>query len=392
MLKSGFRAFTSVMLAGVVTMGGVLAGRDAALANPYIVVDVNSGQVIEHSDAFRKWYPASLTKLMTAYLAFSAMKEGRLKPDSPVTISPKAASAPPSKTFFRAGAQVTLDNALKLLLVKSANDIAVAIAEAVGGSQDAFVARMNAEAQRLGMNSTRFVNPNGLPGKGQYTTARDLAVLAVTIKREFPQYASYFSLEGVDTGKKTYGNYNMLIGRFDGADGMKTGFICASGFNQVSSATRNGRSVVSVVLGENSLAGRTERSAELLQKALTTGASGVPLGKLAPYGEQGSEANDVSAEICNPQAAKVRSEGRDEEGRMVIKSPYVHELDRPPVYSFAGVIPGTEPPPPPPKPDAKKADSKKKDQASKDKPPVKKPKADVPQATNAAVPAQRPVN
>ncbi|WP_183793135.1 D-alanyl-D-alanine carboxypeptidase family protein [Allorhizobium borbori] len=380
------------MLAGVVTMGGALAGRDAALANPYIVVDVNSGQVIEHSDAFRKWYPASLTKLMTAYLAFSAMKEGRLKPDSPVTISQKAASAPPSKTFFRAGAQVTLDNALKLLLVKSANDIAVAIAETVGGSQDAFVAKMNAEAQRLGMTSTRYVNPNGLPGKGQYTTARDLAVLAVTIKREFPQYASYFSLEGVDTGKKTYGNYNMLIGRFDGADGMKTGFICASGFNQVSSATRNGRSVVSVVLGENSLAGRTERSAELLQKALTTGASGVPLGKLAPYGEQGTEANDVSAEICNPQAAKVRSEGRDDAGRMVIKSPYVHEMDRPPVYSFAGVIPGTEPPPPPPKPDAKKADSKKKDQAAKDKPPVKKPKADAPPATNAAVPAQRPVN
>ena len=392
MLKSGFRAFTSLMLAGVVTMGGALAGRDAALANPYIVVDVNSGQVIEHSDAFRKWYPASLTKLMTAYLAFSAMKEGRLKPDSPVTISQKAASAPPSKTFFRAGAQVTLDNALKLLLVKSANDIAVAIAETVGGSQDAFVAKMNAEAQRLGMTSTRYVNPNGLPGKGQYTTARDLAVLAVTIKREFPQYASYFSLEGVDTGKKTYGNYNMLIGRFDGADGMKTGFICASGFNQVSSATRNGRSVVSVVLGENSLAGRTERSAELLQKALTTGASGVPLGKLAPYGEQGTEANDVSAEICNPQAAKVRSEGRDDAGRMVIKSPYVHEMDRPPVYSFAGVIPGTEPPPPPPKPDAKKADTKKKDQAAKDKPPVKKPKAEASQATNAAVPAPRPVN
>ncbi len=392
MLKSGFRAFTSLMLAGVVTMGGALAGRDAALANPYIVVDVNSGQVIEHSDAFRKWYPASLTKLMTAYLAFSAMKEGRLKPDSPVTISQKAASAPPSKTFFRAGAQVTLDNALKLLLVKSANDIAVAIAETVGGSQDAFVTKMNAEAQRLGMTSTRYVNPNGLPGKGQYTTARDLAVLAVTIKREFPQYASYFSLEGVDTGKKTYGNYNMLIGRFDGADGMKTGFICASGFNQVSSATRNGRSVVSVVLGENSLAGRTERSAELLQKALTTGASGVPLGKLAPYGEQGTEANDVSAEICNPQAAKVRSEGRDDAGRMVIKSPYVHEMDRPPVYSFAGVIPGTEPPPPPPKPDAKKAYTKKKDQAAKDKPPVKKPKAEASQATNVAVPAPRPVN
>lgn len=396
MLRSGLRAFTTVMLAGVVATGGALAGRDAALANPYIVVDVNTGQVIDHSDAFRKWYPASLTKLMTAYLAFKALKEGRMKLESPVTMSPKAASAPPSKTFFRAGAQVTLDNALKLLLVKSANDIAVAIAEAVGGSQDAFVARMNAEAARLGMSSTHFVNPNGLPGKGQYTTARDLAILAVTIKREFPQYASYFSLEGVDTGKNTYGNYNMLIGRFDGADGMKTGFICASGFNQVSSANRNGRSVVSVVLGENSLAGRTERSAELLQKALTTSSNGVVLGKLAPYGEQGTEALDISADICNPKAAKVRSEGRDDAGRMIINSPYVHELDRAPAYSFAGVIPGTEPPPPPPKPDVKKAAPKKepvkKDQAQKDKQPVKKPKAEATQASNSAVPVPRPAN
>lgn len=397
MLKSGFRAFTTVMLAGAVTMGGALAGRDAALANPYIVVDVDSGQVIEHAEAFRKWYPASLTKLMTAYLTFRALKEGRLKLESPVTVSQRAASAPPSKTFFRAGAQVTLDNALKLLLVKSANDIAVAIAEAVGGSQEAFVAQMNAEAARLGMNATRFVNPNGLPGKGQYSTARDLAILAVMIKREFPQYSSYFSLEGVDTGKKAYGNYNMLIGRFDGADGMKTGFICASGFNQVSSATRNGRRVVSVVLGENSLAGRTERSAELLQKALTTSTSGVALGRLAPYGEQGAEALDVSAEICNPQAAKVRSEGRDDAGRMIIKSPYVHEMDRPPVYSFAGVIPGTEPPPPPPKPDAKKNEKavKKaapKEKTQKDKPPVKKPKTDAAQAANTAVPTPRPAN
>ncbi len=120
------------------------------------------------------------------------------------------------------------------------------------------------------MTSSRFINPNGLPGQGQYTTARDLAVLAVTLKREFPQYASYFALEGFTTGKKDYPNYNMLIGRFDGADGMKTGFICASGFNQVSSASRGGRRVVSVVLGEDSLAARADESARLLQMAFTT--------------------------------------------------------------------------------------------------------------------------
>lgn len=389
---SGFRSFTSLFLAGALVAGGAAAGLNPAFANPHIVVDVTSGQVIDHQEAFRKWYPASLTKLMTAYVTFRALQAGKIGLESPVLMSQRAASAQPSKTFFRAGAQVTVDNSLKLLLVKSANDIAVALAETVGGSQEAFVAMMNAEAARIGMTDTRFVNPNGLPGKGQYTTARDLAVLAVTIKREFPQYSSYFSMEGVDTGKKAYGNYNMLIGRFDGADGMKTGFICASGFNQVSSATRGGRSVISVVLGADSLAGRTEQSADLLQKGLTAKKGVAALGKLAPYGEQGVEANDVSKDICNPQAAKVRSEGRDDAGRMIIKSPYVHELGRDPVYSAAGVIPGTEPPPPPPKPKAEKK-AAKKPQADKDqKQPVKKPAAEKAEKKPVAEKAEKKAN
>ncbi len=133
-----------------------------------------------------------------------------------------AAAEPPSKMFYKPGQALTLDSALKILLVKSANDIAVAISETVGGSEEGFVARMNAEAQRLGMRNSRFVNPHGLPKLGQYTTARDLAILAVTLKREFPEYAGYFALEGFTTGKKVYPNYNLLIGRFDGADGMKT--------------------------------------------------------------------------------------------------------------------------------------------------------------------------
>lgn len=390
MSKSGIRAIKSITLAAMLLTGAAPMGFGTAFANPYIVVDVASGRVIDHSDAFRKWYPASLTKLMTAYLTFSALRDGKLSLSSPVLMSQRAVSVAPSKTFFRAGAQVTVDNSLKLLLVKSANDIAVALAETISGSQEAFVAQMNATAARLGMTDTHYVNPNGLPKKGQYSTARDLALLAVAIKREFPQYASYFSLEGVDTGKKTYGNYNMLIGRFDGADGMKTGFICASGFNQVSSATRNGRTVVSVVLGEDSLAGRTERSAELLQAGLSKPAAGTPLARLAPYGEQGTEAADISAQICNPKAAQVRSEGRDDAGRMIIKSPYVHEMDHTPAYSFAGVIPGTEPPPPPPAPkkDTKKA-SASASKAAADKKPQK---ASSKQGGHSVVPAPRPVN
>ena len=328
---------------------GVLAGVCAALAaavpasaNPRLVVDVATLKVYEHQDIFQKWYPASLTKLMTAYTTFRAIKSGQLTLESPVIMTKNAASEPPSKMFYKPGQAMTLDSALKMMLVKSANDVAVAIAETVGGSEQAFIDRMNAEARRIGMTSSRFTNANGLPGQGQYTTARDLAILAITLKREYPQYASYFSLEGFTTGKKDYANYNMLIGRFEGADGMKTGFICASGFNQVSSATRSGRSVISVVLGEDSLGARADESARLLQMALTTPAAEKPsLTAIAPYGEGREVVSDVSKEICSKQAAKVRSEGRDEAGRQKLLSPYIREINRPLKLAFAGLIAGS---------------------------------------------------
>jgi D-alanyl-D-alanine carboxypeptidase len=337
------RVAARLLSAVVATSVSLVALAPAAHANPKMVIDIKSGKVIAHQEAFRKWYPASLTKLMTAYLAFSAMRSGKLSPQSEVVMSKKAAAEPASKSYFKPGQKLTLDSALKLLLIKSANDIAVAIAETVGGTNENFVAQMNAQAARLGMSSTRYINANGLPGKGQYTTARDLAVLALVLKREFPEYAGYFALEGISTGKNNYANYNMLVGRFDGADGMKTGFICASGFNQVSSATRNGRAVISVVLGSDSLAGRTDESADLLQQGLTSPAGqGTPLASLAPYGAGLDSVVDISAEICNPKAAKIRSEGRDDAGRMVIHSPYVKEMTRTPQYSFAGLIPGSE--------------------------------------------------
>lgn len=336
------RAVRSV-LATTISLATILATSVNAHANPRMLVDAASGRVIAHEDAFRKWYPASLTKLMTAYVTFRAIRSGKLSMDSPVVMSKKAADQPASKMYFKPGQTLTLDSALKLLIVKSANDVAVAIAEKVGGSHDRFIDMMNAEAARLGMSSTHYINPNGLPGKGQYTTARDLALLALAIRNEFPEYSGYFSLEGVTTGKKNYANYNMLIGRFDGADGMKTGFICASGFNQVSSATRNGKTVISVVLGADSLAGRADQSANLLQMGLgTPSGQGVAISTLAPYGEGRQDVTDISAEICNPKASQVRSEGRDDAGRMIVHSPYIREMTRPPEYSFAGLVPGSE--------------------------------------------------
>lgn len=324
------------------TCAVLLGSLTGANANPRLVVDINSLRVVEENDIFQRWYPASLTKLLTAYTTFRALKAGEVSLTTPVVMSANAAKEPPSKMYYKPGQKLTLDSALKIMLVKSANDIAVAVAETVGGTEGKFVARMNAEAARIGMSSSHFINPHGLPGQGQYTTARDLAILAITLKREFPEYASYFALEGISTGKKNYPNYNMLIGRFEGADGMKTGFICAAGFNQVSSATRNGRAVVSVVLGADSLGGRADESARLLQKGLTTATAGPRIVDIQPYGETRDLVADVSKQICSQAAAKVRSEGRDEVGRQKLQSPFIQEINRPLKLVYAGLIPGTE--------------------------------------------------
>jgi D-alanyl-D-alanine carboxypeptidase len=316
-----------------------------ALANPKMLVDLGSGQVLYHQDAFQRWYPASLAKLMTAYVTFEALKAGRITLDTPVVMSLKAVNQKPSKMYLKPGDRMTLDTALKIMLVKSANDIAWAVAETVGGSEPRFVGMMNHEARRIGLTSTHYVNPNGMPQNGQYTTARDLAVLAVRIRREFPQYDRYFALEGFITGDHKYSNYNLLIGRFDGADGMKTGFICSSGFNQVASATRGGRTVISVVLGSNSLAGRADESAELLHLGLTKHIGvGTTLTSLRPYGAHRNQVADIRDQICSKKARKARSKNRDKAGRMKLISPYIHPLNHQLHYVEANLLPPIIPP------------------------------------------------
>jgi len=318
---------TSLLIAMSILLASI---GTAFAAGPTIVVDVKSGRVLEHNDAFQRWYPASLTKLMTAYVVFRQAEAGAITMQTPITVSSNAAKAPPSKMYFKPGSQLTLDHALKIILVKSANDVSVAIAESVAGSNARFIAMMNAEAARLGMTDTRFVNANGLPGEGQSTTARDMAMLGVALHREFPQHRHYFALEAILTGSRTYKNYNVLIGRFPGANGMKTGFICSSGFNQVSSATRNGRTVVSVVLGARDQEERAVESARLLETGLTAAARGKPsLYKLRPYGETRGEIVDLRPSICSQAARQARVAKRDPEGRSVIKSAYISPLNRP---------------------------------------------------------------
>lgn len=238
----------------------------AALAGPSLVFDPQTGIVLHDEDATAPWFPASLTKLMTAYLTFSALRAGRLLPSTDLTVSARAAAEPPSKLGLPIGAKISVDLALRVLLVKSANDIAVVLAEGVWGDVDAFVSQMNATARGLGMTDTYFVNPNGLPAPEQVTTARDMGLLAQALLRDFPEYRHLFGLDAVKVGKRTMRTHNKLIGKFDGADGMKTGFICASGFNLVASATRNGRQLVAVVLGAPSGKTREEEAADLLQK------------------------------------------------------------------------------------------------------------------------------
>jgi D-alanyl-D-alanine carboxypeptidase len=243
-----------------------LVAPRAVHAEALLVVEADTGKVLQADNATYPWYPASVTKIMTAYVTLKAVKDGRLSLDSLLTVSPVAASQSPSKMGFRPGTQVTVENALAMMMVKSANDMAVVLAEGVGGSIDGFAAQMNQTAQRLGMIQTSYVNPNGLPADGQITSARDLAILARAVIRDLPEYEYFYHIPAIRFGRRVTNNFNHLIGRYPGADGFKTGFICASGYNLVGSATRNGKRLIAVVLGASSGHSRAVRAAQLLER------------------------------------------------------------------------------------------------------------------------------
>ncbi len=256
----------------------VLAGAFAiismqAKAGPAMVLEPSTGLVIYAEDADLPWHPASLTKLMTAYLTFEALRDGRLSPEDDLICSERAYHEPPSKMGLPLGAKLKVDLAIKALIVKSANDVAIMLAEKIGGSETNFVAMMNATAKRLGMTNTTFVNPNGLPqmnpdgteGTRAITSARDMALLARMLIREFPQHAEVFTLPNVRIGSRFLMSHNGLLRAYTGADGMKTGFVCASGYNVVGTATRDGRRLVAVVLGEASGGARTLKAAALFE-------------------------------------------------------------------------------------------------------------------------------
>ena len=321
-----------------------------AHAEALLVVEADTGKVLQADNATYPWYPASVTKIMTAYVTLKAVKEGRLSLDSLLTVSPVAASQSPSKMGFKPGTQVTVENALAMMMVKSANDMAVVLAEGVGGSVDGFSAMMNATAQRLGMTQTSYVNPNGLPADGQITSARDLAILARGIIKDLPEYEYFVHIPSIRFGRRITQNFNRLIGRYPGADGFKTGFICASGYNLVASATRNGKRLIAVVLGASSGHARAVKAAQLLLKAHPN----LKIHLLfAGSGELGAElraAIDVVFDSDASQRSEVRDQKsaiRDQESASDAKRNLTSDLrpltsDTKPAASFTGFLNQTE--------------------------------------------------
>ncbi|PPD45601.1 MAG: D-alanyl-D-alanine carboxypeptidase [Methylocystis sp.] len=270
-------------------------------ATPSLVIDVASGTVLSADQPTVSWYPASLTKLMTAYVALDAVRAGRLTMDTPLMVSPRATRMAPSKMGFRPGTEVTLQNALIMLMVKSANDIAVTIAEGVSGSVEAFADEMNAASQKLGMTQSQWVNPNGLPDSRQVTSARDLAILGRALYLQFPEYANLWNIGAMQIGGKIHPTHNGLLGRYPGADGMKTGFTCPAGFNLVASATHGGQRLIAVVLGAPSANSRTAKAASLLDRAFQTGGSIGSLGSLPSSGP--TAAPDMRDSVCRNRGA-----------------------------------------------------------------------------------------
>jgi D-alanyl-D-alanine carboxypeptidase len=383
-----------------------------ANAEAQLLIEASTGKVLQAENATQPWYPASLTKLMTAYTTLRTIKEGKLTFNTLVTMTPDAVAQQPTKMGFKLGTKVTIDNALKMLMVKSANDVAVAIAQGVGGSIEGFADMMNANARRLGMTQSHFVNPNGLPAENHVTSARDLAILARALMQEFPEDDAYWHIHSIRYGNRIMKNYNSILDRYPGADGMKTGFICASGYNVVASATRNGRRLIAIVLGAWSGGARSQKAAELLERGFNGGGLAwltPSLGTVDALPPVDAPPPNLRDEMCGTHRRKPPSEDNQEEeqeataasgetaggqafmlsslkpaaGKFVLGPP----VDTtPPVVVFTG--PADHPDPIPQTASHRK---KKKVAAKPAKKPVEKPGAtgDKPVAEAKATPAKR---
>lgn len=252
-------------------------GAGGGYTPPYaaMVVDVKSGRTLHAVNEDAPRIPASLTKVMTLYMLFEQMERGRFSMDSELKVSAYAAAQPPTKLGLRPGSTIAVEDAIKGMITLSANDASVVVAEGIAGSEDAFAEMMTRKARSLGMSSTRFHNPHGLPhSPPNLTTARDLTILARAIQERFPRYFPLFQTRSFQYGERTIRGHNRLLGRIEGVDGIKTGYTRASGFNLMTSAKSEGRQIVSIVLGGRSGASRDKIMADLVVANLPRAATG----------------------------------------------------------------------------------------------------------------------
>lgn len=294
-----------------------LLGLAGARANPTLVVDVDTDEVLYEDMSTAPWFPASLTKLMTTYVALSKVREGKVSMDTPLRVSARAASMAPSKMGFRPGTLVTLDNALKMLMVKSPNDIAVTIAEGISGSVEAFADEMNAYGSRLGLHESHFVNPNGLPDERHVSSARDMALIGRALLREFPDQHSLFGIGALSFGGRIINNHNGLLGRYPGVDGMKTGYTCSAGYNVVASAQRGDKRLIVVILGAPSVLERSVKAAGLFERFF--GAAGNGSGRLETLPASDIVLPpDMRGQICGPGRRNAIAEAEAEDATITL--------------------------------------------------------------------------
>jgi D-alanyl-D-alanine carboxypeptidase len=232
-----------------------------------LVIEAETGEILLRANEAARAYPASLTKMMTLYLVFEALASGSLHSDREIAVSERAARQPASRLGLRPGESITVEDAMLALVTKSANDAAMALAEAIGGSERRFVRRMNRKARELGMTRTRFRNPTGLYDRAQVSTALDLAILARALWRDHPRRFSLFATRHFRYGGRSYHNHNRLLDLYSGVDGIKTGYLRASGYNLAASVERDGRRLIGIVLGDNTGAARDRRMAGLFDRA-----------------------------------------------------------------------------------------------------------------------------
>jgi D-alanyl-D-alanine carboxypeptidase len=261
-------ALVSLTLPARAQVAAVTSPSGPVQAGPYVVVDAATGETLLDRNAGAFWHPASLTKMMTIYIVFEELKAGRLTLATPMTLSEVARAKPPSKLGLAAGQSITVEQGLQALVARSANDVAAGFAELISGSEEAFSVRMTETAARIGMNATQFRNASGWPDPGQLTTARDMALLALALLKQFPEYYGYFRTQEFYLGKTKVGPGIKFLDLYAPyADGFKTGFVCASGFNIVGSAVRDGRRLIAVAFGFRRADLRDEFIVRLLDEA-----------------------------------------------------------------------------------------------------------------------------